>query len=206
MFCFRATERISNFCSNNGSVLPLNLHIGASVLKHCALSAQKFNETVSTPHDRVFYQMHKTRMNSPIVWQISSKFVCGWNLSKSVLSRYYVNGIVYILSFGHPIANDLLVYIAVSVCSVKPDISLEWVFSNWLKTTCQQQIKLYYRKGTLVYVYIMWIYIKELEHYCMHRSAKFQTPPNAVDLLWSCEGLWSGLSFVFPRSDCHHTI
>jgi len=31
----------------------------------------------------------------------------------------------------------------------------------------------------------------------MHRSAKFQTPPNAVDLLWSCEGLWRGLSFVF---------
>ena len=24
----------------------------------------------------------------------------------------------------------------------------------------------------------------------MHRSAKFQTPPNALDLLWSCEGLW----------------
>jgi len=40
----------------------------------------------------------------------------------------------------------------------------------------------------------------------MHRSAKFQTPPNAVDLLWSCEGLWRGLSFVFSRSDCHLTI
>jgi len=35
----------------------------------------------------------------------------------------------------------------------------------------------------------------------MHRSAKYQTPPNAVDLLWSREGLWMGLSFVFSRSD-----
>ena len=41
---------------------------------------------------------------------------------------------------------------------------------------------------------------------CMHRSAKSQTPPNAVDLLWSCEGLWRGLSFVFSMSDCHLTI
>ena len=40
----------------------------------------------------------------------------------------------------------------------------------------------------------------------MHRSAKLQTPPNAVDLLWSCESLWRGLSFVFSRSDCHLTI
>jgi len=40
----------------------------------------------------------------------------------------------------------------------------------------------------------------------MHRSAKLQTPPNAVDLLWSCRGLWWGLSFVFSRSDCHLTI
>jgi len=40
----------------------------------------------------------------------------------------------------------------------------------------------------------------------MHRSAKFQTPPNGVDLLWSCEGLWMGLSFVFSRSDCQLTI
>jgi len=24
----------------------------------------------------------------------------------------------------------------------------------------------------------------------MHRSAKFQTPPNAVDFLWSCEGVF----------------
>jgi len=40
----------------------------------------------------------------------------------------------------------------------------------------------------------------------MHHSAKFQTPPNAVDLSWSCEGLWRGLSFVFSRSDCHLTI
>jgi len=40
----------------------------------------------------------------------------------------------------------------------------------------------------------------------MHRSAKSQTPPNAVDLLLSCEGLWRGLSFVFSRSDCQLTI
>jgi len=40
----------------------------------------------------------------------------------------------------------------------------------------------------------------------MHRSAKFQTPPKSVYLLWSCEGLWRGLSFVFSRSDCHLTI
>jgi len=38
----------------------------------------------------------------------------------------------------------------------------------------------------------------------MHRFAK--SPPNAVDLLWSCEGLWRGISFVFYRSDCHLTI
>ena len=41
---------------------------------------------------------------------------------------------------------------------------------------------------------------------CMHRSAKLQTPPNAVDSLWSCKGLWRGLSFVFSRSECHLTI
>ena len=29
----------------------------------------------------------------------------------------------------------------------------------------------------------------------MHRSAKLHTPPNAVDLLWSCEGLWMGYFF-----------
>ena len=39
----------------------------------------------------------------------------------------------------------------------------------------------------------------------MHRSAKFQTPPNAVDSPWSCKGLWRGLSFVISRSDCHLT-
>jgi len=44
------------------------------------------------------------------------------------------------------------------------------------------------------------------ERFTMHRSAKFQTPPNAVDLLWSCEGLWRGLSFMFSRSYCHLTI
>jgi len=37
-------------------------------------------------------------------------------------------------------------------------------------------------------------------------SAKFKTKPNAIDLLWSCEGLWRGLSFVFSRSDCYLTI
>jgi len=31
----------------------------------------------------------------------------------------------------------------------------------------------------------------------MHRSAKFQTLPNAVYLLWSCEGLWRGLFLCF---------
>jgi len=43
---------------------------------------------------------------------------------------------------------------------------------------------------------------------CMliHRSAKSQTPPKAVNLLWSCEGLWRDLSFVVYRSDCHQTI
>jgi len=45
-----------------------------------------------------------------------------------------------------------------------------------------------------------------MAHCLMHGSTKFQTPPNAVDLLWSCEGLWRGLSFVFSRSDCHLTI
>ena len=29
----------------------------------------------------------------------------------------------------------------------------------------------------------------------MHHSAKCQALPNAVDFLWSCEGLWRGLSF-----------
>jgi len=29
----------------------------------------------------------------------------------------------------------------------------------------------------------------------MHRSAKFHTPPKAVDLIWSCEGLWMGSFF-----------
>jgi len=44
----------------------------------------------------------------------------------------------------------------------------------------------------------MEIYVRVLVQYnSMHRSAKFQTPPNAVDLLWSCEGLLRGLSFVF---------
>ena len=44
-------------------------------------------------------------------------------------------------------------------------------------------------------------------HYkVMHRSAKFQTPPNAVYLLRSCEGLWRGLSFVFSRPECHLTF
>jgi len=27
------------------------------------------------------------------------------------------------------------------------------------------------------------------QRYAMHRSEKFQAPPNAVDFLWSCEGL-----------------
>ena len=40
----------------------------------------------------------------------------------------------------------------------------------------------------------------------MHHSVKFQTPPNAVDLLWSCEGLWRSLSLVFSRSDGHLAI
>ena len=40
----------------------------------------------------------------------------------------------------------------------------------------------------------------------MHHSAKFETPPNGVDFLWSCEGLWRGLSFVFSMSDGNLTI
>jgi len=43
-------------------------------------------------------------------------------------------------------------------------------------------------------------------YFTMHRFAIFQTPPKAVVLLWSCEGLWRGLSFVISRSDCHLTI
>jgi len=40
----------------------------------------------------------------------------------------------------------------------------------------------------------------------MYRSAKFQSPPNAVYVLWSCEGLWRCLYFVISRSVCHLTI
>ena len=40
----------------------------------------------------------------------------------------------------------------------------------------------------------------------MYRSAESQTPSNAADLFWSCEGLWRCLSFVFSRPDCHLTI
>ena len=43
-------------------------------------------------------------------------------------------------------------------------------------------------------------------YFQMHRSAKCQAPPNAVDFLWSCEGLWKGLSFVFSMSVCHLII
>ena len=38
---------------------------------------------------------------------------------------------------------------------------------------------------------------QQVIHRSMHRSAKFQTPPNGVDLLWSCEGLWRGFFCVF---------
>ena len=31
----------------------------------------------------------------------------------------------------------------------------------------------------------------------MHLSANFQAPPNAVDFLWFCEGMWRGLSSIF---------
>jgi len=53
------------------------------------------------------------------------------------------------------------------------------------------------------FTYIVLIFMNEINfwrimHRCiikdvlrsMHRSAKFQTPPNAVDLLWSCEGVF----------------
>jgi len=48
--------------------------------------------------------------------------------------------------------------------------------------------------------------LKDIRVRVKHRSAKFQTPANAVDFLWSFEGLWRSLSFVFSRSDCHLTI
>jgi len=44
----------------------------------------------------------------------------------------------------------------------------------------------------------------------MHRSTKFQAPPNAVDFLWSCNKVFlqteSMLYFVLSRSKCHLMI
>jgi len=46
----------------------------------------------------------------------------------------------------------------------------------------------------------------------MHLSAIYQAPYNAVDFLWSCEGVYHKqevcfpLSFVVSRSDCHLII
>jgi len=64
------------------------------------------------------------------------------------------------------------------------------------------------REKPLTYTagHTLWPLKEEPTELAMHRSANFKTPPNAVDLPWSCEGLWRGLSFVCSISYCHLTI
>ena len=48
----------------------------------------------------------------------------------------------------------------------------------------------------LCYVMLCYAMLCYWHQNAMHRSAEFQGPSNAVDLLWSCEGLWRDISFV----------
>ena len=113
----------------------------------------------------------------------------------------YKNGMDWLTGFSFSNLSNILTSLDVETLwqlildnyydmSVEPHISPMWGSS-------QSLVEYWIRTGDSRYLDIPW---------CMHRSTNFLAPPNAVDFLWSCDGLWMGLSFVFSRSDCHLTI
>jgi len=124
----------------------------------------------------------------PFKHLIIQDFVLVWRGKQRLFWHFYLHVFIFHLTQDHTTSSY-------AIHNIVKYVPLSWF-------SIQMMSSITYSKSDHKSFFIQQIHSIRI----MDRSAKFQTPPIAVDLLWSCEGLWRGLSFVFSRSDCHLTM